>query len=314
MRRAVMSVMAVACVATGLGCGGTHEDRVRAWEEAFDEGGSGSGRRVGETEVWTIECNSYKGSRREAMADGMAKALKRVRQLRPKDVWVEHGDEQSCVYYGQYKLKYVEAQVGSDTRSRGDAYVKLNKEIRRDLQFIKTLAVGEKHPFLQSRPIPKPLENVGPSEWDLREAKGVYSLQVGVTYNTPTLHNYKKAALDWVRVLRKEGHEAYYYHDPDEPRSCVYVGTFGENALIEWHESVPHEETGTLQSVRRARYSDAVKALRAQADFRYNLENGHRMYRKMRNEKTGETARMPNGSFLVKIPRREASDGDETEW
>ncbi len=314
MRRAVLSMMGLACVAAGFGCGGTHEERVRAWDDAFGGGGSGSGRRVGDAEVWTIECNAYEGSRREAMADGMAGALKRVSQLRSQAVWVTHGDDQSCVYYGKYKLRFVEAQVDSDAHSRGDAYVKLNKEIRRDLQFIKTLAVGEKHPFLQARPIPKPLEDVGPSEWDLRNAKGVYSLQVGVTYNTPSLHNYKQAALEWVRVLRQEGHEAYYYHAPDEPRSCVFVGTFSEDALIVWQETVPHEATGTVQNVRRARYSEGVNALRAQGDFAYNLENGHRMYRKMRNEKTGKTARMPNASFLVKIPHREASDGDDTEW
>jgi hypothetical protein len=66
----------------------------------------------------------------------------------------------------------------------------------------------------------------------LRNAKGVYSLNIGVTYNTPTLHNHKQAAVEWVKALREQNFEAYYYHVPDGTKSSICVGTFGEDALV----------------------------------------------------------------------------------
>lgn len=278
-----------------------HQDNVRRWRSFWGAGDSGRslfGRKAGETEIWTIECNAYRSPSRREMADRMATALKHVRELRPEKVWVEHGEKQSRVFYGDYELKYVEAKVDRESHARGDLVIKLSEAIKRDLRFIKTLALGDQHPFFSARAIPKPIEDVGPPEWDLRNAKGVYTLHVGVTYNTRTLHDYKRAAVDWVRALRDDGHEAYYYHDPDEPRSDICVGTFGEDAMIE-------------SSDGGARYSEAVNALRKQGDFKYNLENGHRTYRKARNTETGKAERMPNWSFLVEIPRDQSVDDEQ---
>ncbi|MBN2563430.1 MAG: hypothetical protein JXQ75_21120 [Phycisphaerae bacterium] len=292
--------LVVACLVgcAGLAASGCRQADKDRWDEFVAKmGGSGSSdgglfgsRRAGEQEVWTIECNAYRGPQRRVMADRMASALKRVGELRSGKVAVEHRKNQSVVYYGEYKLKYVEAKVDSASHAKGDVVIELNDAIQRDLQFIKTLALGEAYPFFSARPLPKPIEDVGPAEWDLRSAKGVYTLQVGVTYNTPTLHDYKQAAVEWVKALRAEGHEAYYYHDPDKPRSSVCVGTFGEDALVDSGDG-------------KTRYSDAVNALRKQGDFMYNLENGHKIYKRAPNSETGRIERMPNWSFLVRIPQ-----------
>jgi hypothetical protein len=283
-----------------------HQENVERWKKFWGldkQGGSVFGHKIGDTEVWTIECNDYTGLGCREMADRMAKALKGVASLDPGSVSVLHGESQSRVLYGKYRLEYVRAEVDSESHAKGDVYIKFSDQINRDLAYIRSLAIGEQFPFFSARRIPQPTEDVGPPEWDLRNARGVYTLNVGVTYGTPTLHDYKKAAVEWVKALRDEGYEAYYYHSPDEPRSSICVGTFGSDALVEWYETVGGERQ------HRTRYSDAVEALRARSDFQYNLENGHRTYRKAVNEESGTSARMPNRSFLVKIPREEEADG-----
>ena len=146
--------------------------------------------------------------------------------------------------------------------------------------------------------------DVGPPEWDIRNASGVYTLNVGITYSTQTLKNYKQAAIEWVKDLRNRGYEAYYYHDPDKPQTSICVGSFGEDAvrIQKWVE--PNGEA----RVRRV-YTPDVESLQRKEEFRFNLENGARIFRSSRDPKTGAMARMPNKSFLVKIPKNdEASD------
>lgn len=249
-------------------------------------GAGGSAHREGEEELWTIECCSMSGDGRERLIDDLASALKRVRDIRPDDVAVVHERGNSRILYGTYRLKYVRARVDNprEGQVKGDIIVELSQQIRNDLSLIRSLAVGEVHPFLKAMAIARPVEDVGPPEWDLRNAKGIYTLHVGVTYNTPTLHNYKQAAVEWVKALRDEGFEAYYYHDPDSPRSSVCVGTFGKDDYIEVQKG-------------HHRYSDAVVQLQLKSDFRWNLENGHQVS----SVRPGK-GRVINQSFLVKIP------------
>lgn len=311
IRQTILALVAVTVVCVMAGCNSEdmrkrHEENTRKWDEFWGAKESSGGlfvRRSGDTEIWTIECNAFTGPQHTETADTLATALKNVRQLRPDRIRVAHGDQESRIFYGEYKLKYTEAKVDSAAHAKGDVYIELNDEIKRDLTFIKSLALGEKHPFLSARTIPKPSEDVGPPEWDLRNAKGVYTLHVGVTYNTPTLHNYKEAAVEWVKALREDGHEAYYYHHPDKAVSDICVGTFGEDAATEYTDTVKDPESGQMRQVRRVRLSDAVHALRTQAEFRFNLENGCKVIRTARIEGAGEESRLANESFLVKIPR-----------
>jgi hypothetical protein len=272
-----------------------HQENKEKWNKFWSRDDSSSllgGHRAGDAETWTIECNEYVGENSSETADTMATALKKVDGVKAEAVRVEHGEGKSRVLYGSYSLKYVRAKTNKDTQIEGETVVELSEEIKRDLKLIRGLAMGEEFPFFSARPIPQPAPDVGPPEWDLRNARGAYTLNVGVTYNTPTLHNHREAAVEWVRALREQGYEAYYYHAPDGTKTSICVGTFGDDALVAGPDG-------------RSQYSEAVQTLRNQGDFQYNLENGLRIYRKVPNSETGQIERIPNWSFLVKIPQKE---------
>lgn len=249
-------------------------------------------RKAGDKEIWTIECRVCTGQGHAAEAETYAKSLRNVRELKPNLVSILKEKDRSRVIYGQYELKYV--------RAAGNEVVieQKNTQIQNDLNFIKKLASGEVHPFLTARTMAMPTEDVGPPEWDLRTAKGYYTLQVGVTFATPALHDYKGAAVEWVRALRQDGYEAYYYHNPDSQRSSVCVGTFGPDAMVKERDGTQH-------------YSDAVLRLQSKGDLGFNLENGHKVWRTTgpTRDKTGKVVstggRSANQSFLVKIPGKE---------
>jgi hypothetical protein len=57
--------------------------------------------------------------------------------------------------------------------------------------------------------------------------------------------------------------------------------------------------------------SQAVLELRNKEEFTYNLENGHIIYDAAVNE-SGQKGRIPNWSFLVKIPRQGESGTAKT--
>ena len=276
-------------IAVAAMCGCTPAEQAE-WDRMWNTPLFGGPASPSKGEAWTIECNAYEGPKRHEMANRMAKLLKGVKRIDSDQVWVEHDPKRSLVYYGTYNLRYIKSKTGWFSRAEGDWTIQLSDEIKRNLRYIRQLSLGGQYPFLQCRAVTKPIADVGPEEWDLRNATGVYTLQVGVTYPTPTLHNYKKAAAEWVKVLRGDGFEAYYFHHPDNARSSVCVGTFGENAL-------QYDRRG------RKRYSQAVELLRKKSDFQYNLENGAKVLRTARNPRTGKTARMPNRSFLVKMPK-----------
>jgi len=272
-----------------LGCSTAEREE---WNRALSKPWFGKSSGIGKREEWTIECNAYDGPNHRDMADRMATLLKKVPELRSDEIWVEHNEKESRVFCGVYQLRYVEAKTDGDDRLKGDVIIQLNDRVKRDLAFVRQLALGEEHPFFSARPIRKPIPDVGRPEWDLRNAKGVYTLNVGVTYPSPTLHNYKEVAVEWVRDLRKRGYEAYYYHDPDKPRTSICVGTFGEDAL-------------QRDSRGRRGYGPAVRALRSKDQFKYNLENGHKVYKVAANTETNRQERIPNYSFLVRIPTHE---------
>ncbi|MBK8269419.1 MAG: hypothetical protein IPK83_14375 [Planctomycetes bacterium] len=253
-------------------------------------GGSGSGGGGGggiaelfggasqsSRETWTIECSEFEGGQRNETADRLATMLKQVQGINPRLVSVRHEDTVSRVFYGEYQLRYKEAKTDGDNKSRGDLVIEISDELKRDLRFVRGLAVGDQYPFFTARPVAKLEPFTGNPAWDLRNASGIYTLNVGVTYNTPTMHR---------------GYEAYYYFAPDHAQASICVGTFNEDAFV-------------FDRGGRKGYSPKVKALQAKEDFQYNLENGHPMYKSKKNPDGGKVERVPNYSFLAKIPKRE---------
>lgn len=250
---------------------------------------------TGEYETWTIECGSYDGPDGRRVADKMAALLKDVPEVDSDAVSVQYGEERSRVLYGSYELEYSVSEEG------GRPTIELGDKIKSDTDFIRKLAVGSQYPFLKARAVEQPKIVEGPAQWDLRNAHGTYTLQVGVTYATPNLKDYKEAAIEWVKVLRQEGHEAYYYQAAEEPRVSICVGTFGPEAV----KQVKRFNPVTKQEETVPVYTQAVNDLRAKdQSFQYNLENGHIIYRHVRNPKTKKVERIPNLSFLVKIPKK----------
>lgn len=281
---------------------GCSEQEKKKWDDFWQQGslaGLGTDRQAGDRETWTIECAEFTGAGHGEAADSLATALKRVSGLRSDEVRVLQADDRSRIFYGSYDLQYVEAQVDGQGHARGDIIIDLTSEVRTDLDFIRKLAMGDRYPFFAARPIPEPSPDVGPPEWNLKNARGVYTLNVGVTYPTATMHDYKTAAVEWVKDLRGRGHEAYYYHDPNSAKSSICVGTFGEDALVDTGDG-------------RTGYSDAVRRLRErEEEFKFNLENGYKTFRIAADE-SGQRVKMPNWSFLVKIPRQGESASEES--
>ncbi len=247
---------------------------------------------AGAKETWTIECNEYKAADHRKMANKMATLLKDMHELKADEVRVEHAEDRSRVFYGNYVLRYKRAKVDGESQLKGDLVIQLSPAIKRDLEFVRKLAWGEHYPFFQARPIQKPTDDSGGRhDWDLRNAAGHYTLHIGVTYNTPTLHDYKEAAYQWVADLRKRGYEAYYCHDTDRSQTSICIGTFGPGALVQ-------NMDGDMV------YTAQVNRLRDQEpEFQYNLENGYRQYKRVVDKRTREVERIPNLSFLARIPR-----------
>jgi hypothetical protein len=232
-------------------------------------------------EEWQIECGIFSSDEHRRTAEELAGGLRTVKSLRADRVRVVHEEGRSVIYYGDYRLK----------RDPKSDMIVFSDEINKDVRFIRTLAPVEgQYPFLAARPVPKKVESgdpkAGPPEWNLANARGYYTLQVGVTYNTADFHERIEAAVEWARDLRSRGHEAYYYHDTN--RSYVTVGTFDESAA-------------TVGPDGRQQYSEAVRALRTKEEFAYNLENGMKAVTIQ-----PDGTRAVNQSFLVRIPQKSA--------
>jgi hypothetical protein len=86
---------------------------------------------------------------------------------------------------------------------------------------IRTLAVGEVHPFLEARLVPMPTADVGPPEWHVKHCAGPYTLEVAEFYNERRFNERKQAAVETCRLLREKGYEAYYWHGPQRSSVCV---------------------------------------------------------------------------------------------
>ncbi len=245
-----------------------------------------------EGEAWTILCLDARDKHHVQNADHLLSALKQVKGLDSSMASVAHEDNASKVYYGRYSRKV-------DAAGRES----FGADAVRDLQLIRSLAAGDAFPFATARYVPVPTPDAGRPEWHVAKCPGVYTLQVGVFYDTPTFSQRKEAAAQWVEQLRSEGVEAYYHHG--EVRSSVMVGQFGVEDII-------RERNGPANNSlnMRTRYSQKVETLRNQQEFRYNLENGFKIKR------TIVTPNGPRGvyqeSFLVPVPGKKVGPAPES--
>ena len=157
-------------------------------------------------------------------------------------------------------------------------------------------------PFSQAFVVPLPGKDIGPAAWNLRNAKGLYTLLLATFQDDPS-RNYvgrKKFALDYCKRLRDGGYEAYFYHGP--VISLVTVGLYGADAVSHQSGNGPG---GGIESYLLT--DPKVKAL--QRDFPYLAINGNTESQVSRNAK-GNTVSTPKKTALIQIPREESAAGE----
>ncbi len=224
---------------------------------------------------WTILGLELQGPYRVQQVEQLADTLKRTPEIRAADVWVMDGsDGFARLYYGKY-FRRTDPETGRRTMSA---------QLRKDLDLLKQLGdtTGRAY-FLQAMPVRMPTPDVGDPEWSLAHVNATYSLQVAVFEPTDDFWDHKRAAVEFCRILRKKGYEAYYYHG--SASSMVTVGAFGPDAVI-------------VESPMRTLYSAEVRALQRNELLKYNLWNGSKY--SVRNNKR---EKVPVPSRLVEIPR-----------
>lgn len=254
------------------------------------QAGSGGWRGLTLTrrgDPWVIECLAARDEGRVANADRLAALLKKQSRIDGRLVEVVHGDEASTIYYMQ------EHRPGYEEDSAVPRFEEAAHATVKQIRGLSLRVAGQVvHPFLHARLVPAPTPDVGPSEWDLRNAEGAYSLQICYCINKPGFPDRKKLAVEIVKQLRSEGEEAYYYHGPS--CSLVCVGSFPASAVVTRMVAQPD---GTERALPF--YTEAVKRLQHKREsFKYNSENLQKVY------KVIEGKRHPQTSFLVPIPRR----------
>ncbi len=246
-------------------------------------GGAGGGFRPfakKATEEWTIFCRELTSPHHGENCQAMAQSLRRTPGIRPQEVRCDHdySSNTSRLYYGSYLR-----EVNPETHR-----LDYPEQLRSDLQLIHSLGDDQNRRFFAAArivPFARP-EDLGRPEWALANADGVYSLQIAVFYPEPGFTESRRAAVELVAELRRQGHEAYYYHG--DVQSMVTVGTFDESVVIQTEHG-------------KQMLSPQVKALQASNPrFKYNYQNGRVLTKRIGGTK------YPSSSFLVKIPRRQA--------
>jgi len=261
-------------------------------------GAGGRGPAPGE-EAWAIRCAAFNGPDRFERARWCEQALKSYPDLKAELVQVLHNEDGSVVYYGRYARRF-------DTRTHNEVFV---PDPRPALELIRSLSV-----MVQGQPawpfrlaVLEPLPG-GPGEapeWDLRHARGYWSWQVAVFYNTETMQQRKEAAVAYCRLLREQGEEAYYHHGP--VNSSVTIGTFPKQAIVEMQREDPL--SGVLTATSKI-VDERMLAL--QRRFPHNLENGHLIYEIERGPSGEVASRVPHASFPVRIPEQSPPQFDST--
>lgn len=272
-----------------------------------ETGSSGGGNGAAPTlfgpapieEPWAIRCITLNGPERFRYAKRYEELLKQVKELDPKLVQVFHDESSSTVYYGRYRRIWDPA-TGKAT---------YEPDHQRDLQFIQTLAFSDSSvwPFKLASMSALPVGGAERPEWELRNAKGVWSLQVAVFYNSEQMNSRKQAALEYCKILRDEGYEAYYHHGT--ANSSVTIGAFPREAIQTIQKDVG-VDPATGESVLSVQSKIVDKRmLDLQRKFPNNTENGHTFYEIIRDPQTGEVKqRIPRTSFPVEIPKPGQAD------
>lgn len=243
--------------------------------------GAGNGKGT----PWTIMCMEMLGHEQRSALEQIAVTLTNTPGIRKDQVRVlTEGDGYVRLYYGKY-VRRADPRTGQRETPAA---------LRADLDMLRTLGTPERGYFFRfARVVPEPVPDSGRPEWDLRNATGIYTLQVAVFELTDDLWDYKSAAAEYVEYLRSKGYQAYYHHANGS--SMVTVGSFGPEALQMPDTGIPY-------------YSPEVDRLQKDELLRYNLVNGAVV--RVKRQPTPDmphpdTVGAPMTSRLVYIPGRD---------
>jgi hypothetical protein len=256
------AVVAMAAGLLGVGC----EPEVRvirpsfeAWRAIADPPSGGQAKEGASVAPadFSIVVGRFTGPNRFSEAHALSEQLAGASPF--DDAWVEDASGTATVYFGRYTAANSEAARSA---------LKQIHSIEFDGQFPYAHAVIVSL-TVEGRPALDP--------WDLRQFVGSLTLQIGF-YDSQFDGDFRKAAEQAVRVLREEGHEAYYYHG--EHRSLVTIGLFSESDF---------ERAGNTEV-----YGPRIKDL--QKKFPFNLGNGLTLHEKLNGRDLGEQP-----SFVVRV-------------
>lgn len=145
--------------------------------------------------------------------------------------------------------------------------------------------------------VPLPGKDVGPPEWNLKNAQGDFSLLVAVYKDDPSrnYYNRKEKALYSCRGLRDKNVDAYYYHG--DSTSHVTIGIFGPN-------SVRMKLSPVTQQLEQEVLDPRIGALRK--EFPDLLVNGNTVSQVLRDPRTQRIVRkQAQQTHLIRIPHDE---------
>ncbi len=261
---------------------------------------------------WTIYCAAFSGPDHVRIARQTKDQLMRETALR--DWYIIHNKDESVLYHGYYVAIADEVDAGEAAKAQADrAAISALTDLSGNRPYRLALFVELSNPDPHS-----------PPEWNLVNARGDITLQVGVYKEHP---DRKKAAVEAVREARAQGVEAYYYHGPTA--SSVCVGAWPASALTVTEEGTdarPVSPTELLvvlpyalppgvapQAVApdgtrmRALTPPTVTVVEpslreAMARFPVHAINGEMIVKTGRNAQ-GQVVQKPSESVLVQIPR-----------
>ncbi|HSW44625.1 MAG TPA: hypothetical protein VLM89_03535 [Phycisphaerae bacterium] len=243
-------------------------------------GGSGGLLDLGQSgsEKWTIRCLHAEGPEHQLQAGLLADHLRKVRELRADRIRLVSTSNDSTIYYGQY------VKVPSPETGR----LIFPPEYLRDLAVIQRTTYNGQQYFRYAKPelLETGSVTAGIEQWDVANAKGRYTLQIAVFYNTPTFTERKEASEQYCKLLRQDGFVAYYRHEP--ARSFVFVGDFDESDIVKTPEGF--KAGPRVEKLIRQR----------EEEFRHTLENGYKIKRKAPD---GQMVVPP--SMLIPLPDKE---------
>lgn len=199
---------------------------------------------------WAIQVAQVSGSTRHDEARELVQQLRTHSNL--ADFWIEDLNNTATVYHGRFKQ-------ASDP------------SIRTTLAAVQNIKIDDTQPFADSQLVPLVGQGRAIADpFDLRQFIGYYSLQIGF-YDAAYNGDFREAAEQAIRVLREQGHDAYYYHGPH--RSIIAVGVFSyEQAFV---------NAGTHDT-----YAPHIRELQKQ--FPFNLGNGATIIQKEAGKNIGE--------------------------